>query len=235
MRACLLLLTGSVAGKSSEGELSGADKGEKVASEGGAASEKGTESEEVGNKDDGKQVYTLSELPTVFTTCCMLQVEGPAPSDDPGSDMDTDTPSGPSPAHHRAPGPALNLPPPPPPPQLNFPPPPTALFTSPPMQIPLAAPLPQVMAPEPKGPRPIASIPVPGTPWSVVWSSDDRSFFFNATNRSSVWSTPDDLIGNEALEKILDHPPGGKSEHLWRLGTVCRLLYMFIALTSCKY
>lgn len=61
------------------------------------------------------------------------------------------------------------------------------------------------------GPRPVASIPVPGTPWSVVWSSDDRTFFFNATSHTSLWTTPEELLGNLNLQKILDNPPGGKS------------------------
>lgn len=146
-------------------------------------------------------------------------------SDDQGSDMDTDTPSKPHTlgAPDPTPSPTPNqlppaLAPPPPPPQYNFPLPP-AYFASPPMQIPLVAPVPQFdhlahIHEELKGPRPIASIPVPGTPWSVVWSSDERMFFFNATNHVSVWSTPEDLVGCEALQKILDHPPGGKSEHV---------------------
>jgi transcription elongation regulator 1 len=109
-------------------------------------------------------------------------------------------------------------------------------------QIPLVAPVSQFEQPsapvreEPKGPRPIASIPVPGTPWSVVWSSDERMFFFNVTNHTSVWHTPEDLVGSEALQKILDNPPVGKSEHV---GTVlvlcvlsCRLLYMCISLPT---
>lgn len=87
-----------------------------------------------------------------------------------------------------------------------------------------------VVKPELKGPRPIASVPVVGTPWSVVWSSDERTFFFNATNRTSVWSIPEELEGNEALETVLDNPPGGKSEHVGTKETwYCPLLYMFIA------
>lgn len=65
---------------------------------------------------------------------------------------------------------------------------------------------------EPKGPRPVRSIPIAGTPWSVVWSSDNRQFFFNAANRSSVWNIPKDLESNPLIHKILDETTEGKSE-----------------------
>ena len=67
---------------------------------------------------------------------------------------------------------------------------------------------------EPKGPRPMANVPVPGTPWSVVWTTDERSFFFNVTTRTSVWSVPGELEGNPHAAKILDNPPWVKSK-LW--------------------
>ena len=76
----------------------------------------------------------------------------------------------------------------------------------------LSVPIPIPVKSEPAGPRPIASIPVPATPWSVVWSSDDRTFFFNATNRKSLWTIPEELTGNPNVHKILNNPPGGKSE-----------------------
>ena len=121
------------------------------------------------------------------------------------------------------------------PPEPSLPRPPLLPPAGPPLQlapsIAMDAPLPlsvlsTVVKPEPKGPRPIASVPVVGTPWSVVWSSDERTFFFNATNRTSVWSIPEELEGNEALEKVLDNPPGGKSEHVATKETwYCLLLY----------
>ena len=64
---------------------------------------------------------------------------------------------------------------------------------------------------EPKGPRPVRSIAIAGTPWSVVWSSDDRQFFFNATNRNSVWTIPEDLECNPLVTKILEETTVGKS------------------------
>ena len=38
--------------------------------------------------------------------------------------------------------------------------------------------------------RPVSSTPVPGTPWCVVWTGDSRSFFFNPSNKQSVWEKP---------------------------------------------
>lgn len=64
---------------------------------------------------------------------------------------------------------------------------------------------------EPKGPHPVRSTPIAGTPWSVVWSSDNRRFFFNATNRMSVWNIPEDLESNPLVHKILDETVEGKS------------------------
>ena len=70
---------------------------------------------------------------------------------------------------------------------------------------------------EPKGPRPISSVPIPGTPWSVVWTSDDRQFFFDATSRVSVWTIPQELVENPHVAKILDEPPGKRSESFLHL------------------
>lgn len=88
----------------------------------------------------------------------------------------------------------------------------------PPMMQPIQSvpPLPQIpeqtVKEEPKGPRPVKSIPVAGTPWSVVWSSDNRRFFFNATNRTSVWNVPEDLETNPLIYKILEETAEGKSK-----------------------
>ena len=70
----------------------------------------------------------------------------------------------------------------------------------------------QRMKEEPIGPRPVKSIPVAGTPWSVVWSSDNRRFFFNATNRTSVWNIPEELEANPLTNKILDETAEGRSK-----------------------
>ncbi|KAL0964767.1 hypothetical protein UPYG_G00328600 [Umbra pygmaea] len=60
----------------------------------------------------------------------------------------------------------------------------------------------------PKDKRPVASTPVPGSPWCVVWTGDDRVFFFNPTIQLSVWEQPVDLKGRgEDLNRIIEDPP----------------------------
>lgn len=50
--------------------------------------------------------------------------------------------------------------------------------------------------------RPIASTPISGTPWCVVWTGDSRVFFYCPSTRTSVWERPEDLIGK--LNRILE-------------------------------
>ncbi|KPP69790.1 transcription elongation regulator 1-like protein-like [Scleropages formosus] len=59
----------------------------------------------------------------------------------------------------------------------------------------------------PKDKRPVASTPVPGSPWCVVWTGDDRVFFFNPTMQLSVWEKPLDLKGRGDLNRIIEDPP----------------------------
>ncbi|XP_038130128.1 transcription elongation regulator 1 [Cyprinodon tularosa] len=54
--------------------------------------------------------------------------------------------------------------------------------------------------------RPIASTPVPGSPWCVVWTGDDRMFFFNPTIHVSVWEKPGELTGCD-ISHIVKNPP----------------------------
>nr|XP_020043554.1 transcription elongation regulator 1-like protein [Castor canadensis] len=58
-----------------------------------------------------------------------------------------------------------------------------------------------------KGNRPVASTPVPGSPWCVVWTGDDRVFFFNPTMQLSVWEKPMDLKNRGDLRRIMEDPP----------------------------
>uniref|UniRef100_F7F8S0 Transcription elongation regulator 1-like protein n=1 Tax=Monodelphis domestica TaxID=13616 RepID=F7F8S0_MONDO len=59
----------------------------------------------------------------------------------------------------------------------------------------------------PKGTKPVASTPVPGSPWCVVWTGDDRVFFFNPTMHLSVWEKPMDLKNRGDLNRIIEDPP----------------------------
>ncbi|XP_068600139.1 transcription elongation regulator 1 [Brachionichthys hirsutus] len=55
--------------------------------------------------------------------------------------------------------------------------------------------------------RPVATNPIPGTPWCVVWTGDDRVFFYNPTTRLSMWDRPEELIGRADVDKHIQEPP----------------------------
>uniref|UniRef100_UPI00398E8F12 transcription elongation regulator 1-like protein n=1 Tax=Pristiophorus japonicus TaxID=55135 RepID=UPI00398E8F12 len=55
--------------------------------------------------------------------------------------------------------------------------------------------------------KPVASTPVPGSPWCVVWTGDDRVFFFNPSIQLSVWEKPVELEGRGDISKIIQDPP----------------------------
>nr|XP_055032047.1 transcription elongation regulator 1-like protein [Misgurnus anguillicaudatus] len=59
----------------------------------------------------------------------------------------------------------------------------------------------------PRDKRPVASTPIPGSPWCVVWTGDDRVFFFNPTMHLSVWEKPMDLKDRGDLNRIIEDPP----------------------------
>ncbi|XP_061905164.1 transcription elongation regulator 1-like isoform X3 [Entelurus aequoreus] len=55
--------------------------------------------------------------------------------------------------------------------------------------------------------RPVATNPIPGTPWCVVWTGDDRVFFYNPTTRLSMWDRPEELVGRTDVDKHIQEPP----------------------------
>ncbi|XP_064922767.1 transcription elongation regulator 1-like protein isoform X2 [Columba livia] len=57
------------------------------------------------------------------------------------------------------------------------------------------------------GSKPVASTPVPGSPWCVVWTGDDRVFFFNPTMQLSVWEKPLDLKHRGDINRLIEDPP----------------------------
>uniref|UniRef100_A0A3Q3N7K6 Transcription elongation regulator 1 n=1 Tax=Mastacembelus armatus TaxID=205130 RepID=A0A3Q3N7K6_9TELE len=59
--------------------------------------------------------------------------------------------------------------------------------------------------------RPIATNPIPGTPWCVVWTGDDRVFFYNPTTRLSMWDRPEELVGRADVDKHIQEPPHKRS------------------------
>ncbi|XP_077448717.1 transcription elongation regulator 1 isoform X4 [Stigmatopora argus] len=55
--------------------------------------------------------------------------------------------------------------------------------------------------------RPVATNPIPGTPWCVVWTGDERVFFYNPTTRLSMWDRPEELLGRTDVDKHIQEPP----------------------------
>ncbi|XP_062289157.1 transcription elongation regulator 1 isoform X2 [Scomber scombrus] len=55
--------------------------------------------------------------------------------------------------------------------------------------------------------RPVATNPIPGTPWCVVWTGDERVFFYNPTTRLSMWDRPEELVGRSDVDKHIQEPP----------------------------
>lgn len=54
--------------------------------------------------------------------------------------------------------------------------------------------------------RPVSSTPVHGTPWCVVWTGDNKAFFYNPSTKTSVWERPPDLIGRSDVTEMLKSP-----------------------------
>ncbi|XP_054453137.1 uncharacterized protein tcerg1l [Anoplopoma fimbria] len=74
-----------------------------------------------------------------------------------------------------------------------------------------------------KDKRPVASTPVPGSPWCVVWTGDDQVFFFNPTIHLSVWERPGELIGRDISRIIADPPHKRKKTTPAGLSSCCPL------------
>ncbi|KAG9334852.1 hypothetical protein JZ751_006421 [Albula glossodonta] len=58
--------------------------------------------------------------------------------------------------------------------------------------------------------KPVATTPIPGTPWCIVWTGDDRVFFYNPTTRLSMWDRPEELVGRADVDKSIQEPPHKK-------------------------
>ena len=60
--------------------------------------------------------------------------------------------------------------------------------------------------------KPIASELIPGTSWCVVWTGDEKIFYFNPTTKISIWEKPEELLENEKLDEILEAGPTKKGQ-----------------------
>ncbi|KAI0990082.1 hypothetical protein GJ496_001841 [Pomphorhynchus laevis] len=55
--------------------------------------------------------------------------------------------------------------------------------------------------------RPVNNSPVPGSPWCVVWTANARVFFYNPTQKLSVWERPSELHGRLDVDKMISEAP----------------------------
>ena len=55
--------------------------------------------------------------------------------------------------------------------------------------------------------KPISSTAVPGTPWCVVWTRDKRVFFYNPSEKVSLWERPAALNGRIDVDRMVKEPP----------------------------
>ncbi|XP_048850682.1 transcription elongation regulator 1 isoform X2 [Brienomyrus brachyistius] len=55
--------------------------------------------------------------------------------------------------------------------------------------------------------KPVATNPIPGTPWCIVWTGDERVFFYNPTTRLSMWDRPEELVGRADVDRTIQEPP----------------------------
>lgn len=60
--------------------------------------------------------------------------------------------------------------------------------------------------------RPVTSNAVAGTPWCVVWTGDNRVFFFNPSTRTSVWERPPELYNRPDVDLLVSKPPPAKEQ-----------------------
>ncbi|KAI6219677.1 hypothetical protein M3Y95_01092100 [Aphelenchoides besseyi] len=60
--------------------------------------------------------------------------------------------------------------------------------------------------------RPVSSTAVPGTPWCVVWTRDEKVFFFNPSTKTSVWERPPDLYNRADVDAMVAKRPENDDE-----------------------
>lgn len=58
--------------------------------------------------------------------------------------------------------------------------------------------------------KPVSSTPISGTPWCVVWTGDNRVFFFNPSTKSSLWECPPELKNRPEISELTKAPPKAK-------------------------
>lgn len=81
---------------------------------------------------------------------------------------------------------------------------PTVNITGPPPTIYKPEPEPEKRDNVPAKSKPVKNIAVPASPWCIVWTGDNKQFFYNPSKKASVWEVPDELkVGCLALIRLL--------------------------------
>ncbi|XP_057307232.1 transcription elongation regulator 1-like isoform X2 [Hydractinia symbiolongicarpus] len=60
--------------------------------------------------------------------------------------------------------------------------------------------------------KPVASRPIPGTGWHLVWTGAGKVFFFHPTSKTSIWERPKELESNINVDEILKQGPNAPKE-----------------------
>ncbi|ESO09267.1 hypothetical protein HELRODRAFT_156427 [Helobdella robusta] len=70
--------------------------------------------------------------------------------------------------------------------------------------------------------KPVSSTPISGTPWCVVWTGDNRVFFYNPSQRVSLWERPAELNNRPDVDKLVQSPPdiSGNSNNIATSGKI---------------
>uniref|UniRef100_A0A8C7SHB0 Transcription elongation regulator 1 n=1 Tax=Oncorhynchus mykiss TaxID=8022 RepID=A0A8C7SHB0_ONCMY len=55
--------------------------------------------------------------------------------------------------------------------------------------------------------KPVGTNPIPATLWCIVWTGDERVFYYNPTTRLSMWDRPEELVGRADVDKNIQEPP----------------------------
>lgn len=55
--------------------------------------------------------------------------------------------------------------------------------------------------------RPVSSTPVPGTNWFVVWTGDEKVFFYDSERKVSIWERPAVLGNRSDVDKLVQKSP----------------------------
>lgn len=62
--------------------------------------------------------------------------------------------------------------------------------------------------------KPVASRPIVGTGWHLVWTGDGKVFFFNPTSKTSIWERPKELVDNDTVDDIINQGPKEKGKEV---------------------